>query len=161
MGQHSKNLYSQAAAGAAVTDTTTETTVASYTIKGGTLAAGKSIAFDALCKTTASNSTDTLLYKVYLGATAIATLTAVDQANDDIAVFCGKLTAYASSSSADVVTWVISNNADATGQASRNFGAVLTGVATSGDLVLSIKATWSAQSASNSCYCASFNVVEL
>lgn len=161
MAQVPNRLYSQTAAGTAVTNTTTETAVASYTIKGGTLAAGKSIKFSAVCQTTASNSTDTLLYKVYLGSTAIATLTAVDQANNDIATFDGELTSYALSSSTTVVSKVIANDSDATGQAARCFGAPTTGVDTTADIVLSINATWSVANAGNSCYCAMFNVDEV
>lgn len=161
MAQVANRLHSQSAAGTAVTNTTTETAVASYTIKGGTLAAGKSIQFSAVCQTTSSNGTDTLLYKVYLGSTAIATLTAVDQANNDVAIFDGELTSYGLSSSTTVVSKVITNDSDATGQAARCFAAVTASVDTTADIVLSIKATWSNASASDSCYCAMFNVDEV
>lgn len=161
MAQVPNRLYSQTAAGTAVTNTTTETAVASYTIEGGTLAAGKSIKFSAVCRATATNDTDTLLYKVYIGSTAIATLTAVDQANNDIALFDGELTSYALAASTTVVSKVIANDSDATGQAARCFAAVTSSVDTTADIVLSIKATWSAASASDSCYCAMFNVDEV
>ena len=161
MAQVANRLYSQSAAGTAVSATTTETNVAAFTIKGGTLAAGKSIQITAVCQTTSSNGTDTLLYKVYLGSTAIATLTAVDQANNDIAVFDGELTSYALSSSTTVVSKVIANDSDATGQAPRCFGAITASVDTTADIVLSIKATWSSNNAGNSCYCAMFNVDEV
>lgn len=151
-------LYSQSAAGTAVTNTTTETAVASYTIPANSLKAGNVLKFRAACFTTGSNGTDTLLYKVYLGSTAIATLTAVDQANGDVAIFDGELNAYAQASSTTVVSSVVSNDADATGQAARAFAAATASVDTTADIVLSIKATWSAAHASNSCYCGQFNV---
>jgi hypothetical protein len=161
MGQFSKNLHSQIAVGTALTNSTTETALASYTIKGGTLAAGKSIAFDATFVTTAAQSTDTLTLKVYIGSTAIATFTAEDQTTNDVSVITGKLTSRSLAASATVVGWVLGTDADATGEAARGFVAVTGSLDTTADLVLSIKGTWSAQSAADSVQCESFNVIEL
>lgn len=160
MAQFPSTVHAQIASGTALTDSTTETALASYTIKGGTLAAGKSIGFDATFLTTAAQSTDTLTLKVYIGATAIATFTAEDQTTNDVSVITGKLTSRALSSSATVVSWVLGTDADATGEAARGFAAKTASLDTTGDIVLSIKGTWSVASANNSVQCESFNVVE-
>jgi hypothetical protein len=56
---------------------------------------------------------------------------------------------------------VIGTDADATGEAARGFVAVTGSLNTAADLVLSIKGTWSAQSANDSVQCEMFNVIEL
>ena len=161
MAQNPSTIYAQTAVGTALTNSTTETALASFTIPAGTLSAGKSIAFDAAFITTAAQSTDTLTLKVYIGSTAIATITAEDQTTNDVSVIFGKLTSRALSSSATVAGWVIGTDADATGEAARGFVAVTGSLNTAADLVLSIKGTWSAQSASDSVQCEMFNVIEL
>lgn len=160
MAQTPSTISAQIASGTALTNSTTETALASYTIKGGTLGAGKSIGFDATFLTTSAQSTDTLQLKVYIGSTAIATFTAEDQTTNDVSVITGKLTSRALSSSATVVSWVLGTDSDATGEAARGFAAKTASLDTTGDIVLSIKGTWSSAHADNSVQCESFNVVE-
>lgn len=160
MAQNPSTVYAQTAVGTALTNSTTETTLASYTVKGGTLAAGKSIGFDFTAITTGAQSTDTLTLKVYIGSTAVATFTAEDQTTNDVSVITGKFTSRALSSSASVVCWVIGADADATGEAARSFVVVASSLDTTGDIVISVKGTWSAASASDSVQCESFNVIE-
>lgn len=87
----STNLYTNTAASAAITASSTEEAFdKSYTIPANSLAAGDVIRIRGQVIATATNSTDTLTVKLYIGGmagTAIFTTGAVDVANGDVAVF--------------------------------------------------------------------------
>src|ERR1700742_4406776 len=63
-------LYNQVAAGTALTNSTTETLLGSFTIPANTLKAGDLLRFRYQGIATATNSTDTLLHKLYIGGLA-------------------------------------------------------------------------------------------
>lgn len=83
--------YINVAASSVLTNSTTETTLLSYTIPANTLRAGSRIEIDFAGITPATNSTDTFLPKLKFGSTDVLGLTAKDAANND--TFCGKITA--------------------------------------------------------------------
>lgn len=78
--------YVLSAAGTALTASSTETALASYTIPARTLAAGNVIRVRYQGIATATNGTDTLAIKLYVGGlsgTAVITQAAIDVANND------------------------------------------------------------------------------
>ena len=80
-------VYASVAAGTALTASSTETLLDSYSIPANTLVAGSIIKVRFQGIATATNSTDTLTVKLYIGGlagTAILTGTATDAANNDI-----------------------------------------------------------------------------
>lgn len=82
-------LYSNTAAGALTTPVTTAETdyaLPQFTIPANSLQAGDVIHIRAEGIFTTTTSTDTVIIKLYLGATAIVTTTAIDVANNDIFV---------------------------------------------------------------------------
>jgi hypothetical protein len=79
------------AAGTPVTDTTAETSMGGYTFPANFWQAGKVVKFSGFVRTTASDSTDTLLVKVKIGSTTLITTAAVDVADGDVCAFSGVL----------------------------------------------------------------------
>lgn len=80
-------VYRTVAASTALTASSTETAVDSYTIPANTLKAGTVIKVRFQGIATATNSTDTLTVKLYIGGlagTAVLTGTATDATNNDI-----------------------------------------------------------------------------
>ena len=78
--------YNLAAAGTALTASSTETALASYSIPAGRLQAGSLIQVRYQGIATATNSTDTLTVKLYIGGasgTALISEAATDVANND------------------------------------------------------------------------------
>lgn len=87
----SKKLYSNVAASTAVTNTTTETAFdQKYTLPANSLQVGSVLRIRAQGIATATNSTDTLNAKLYIGGTTgqlIAQTGALDVANNDLFTF--------------------------------------------------------------------------
>lgn len=142
------------AASTAISDTTTETAFsnASYTIPANMLRAGSLIRFGWQGIATATNSTDTLLIKAYVGSTAVATGTATDVANN--AIFAGEASVAIRTIGASG-TFVASSSHTKVPAASLTASRVdeivaSTTIDTTAAVVISVKATWSVQSASNS-----------
>lgn len=80
-------VYRSLAASTALTASSTETALDSYTIPANTLKAGSVIRVRFQGIATATNSTDTLTVKLYIGGlsgTAVLTGTATDATNNDI-----------------------------------------------------------------------------
>jgi hypothetical protein len=151
-------IFMLAAAGAELTDTTTETTLASTTLAAGQLAAGRAIEVIASTLTTSSNGTDTLTLKLYIGGTVVWTSAGVDQANNDV----GTVRALASSkgtgaaSTVDVTGYGV--DPDATGTiAAKGFFKQLS-LNTSSELEVKLTGTWSVQHADNKVKCHQFIV---
>jgi len=152
-----KKLYSSVAASTAVTNTTTETEFdASYTLPANILKAGSLLRIRYQGIATATNSTDTLTAKLYIGGkagTALQTCGATDVANNNI--FAGEfyLAVRTIGATGTFVGWGnYTATLAASGTATMVTGIVAsTTIDTTATQKLVVAATWSAASASDSC----------
>lgn len=147
--------YSAAAASTAVTTTTTETLFSkSLTIPANTLQPGDVIRVRAQAIATATNSTDTLTLKLYVGGltgTAVANTGAVDVANSDIGYFDFDVVIRTIGASGTLVAaGVLGLGASGTITAKAAFLASTT-IDTTAAQVVGVGATWSTNNAGNSC----------
>ena len=149
----------QIAAGTALTNTTDETALISYTIPANTLVAGSTIRVRAAGIATATNSTDTLTVKMLLDteATAISSAEnivstgAVDVADNDIYDFDTLIVVRTAGSSGTAVAISSVHNMDAPATARISDLKSSFTLDTTSANVLQITGTWSVASASNSC----------
>jgi hypothetical protein len=143
------------AASTAISDTTTETAFsnASYTIPANMLRAGSLIRFGWQGIATATNSTDTLLIKAYLGSTAIATGTATDVANNNIFAGEASIAIRTIGASGTFVANSSHTKVPAASLTASRVDEILgsTAIDTTVTNAITVKATWSVASASNSC----------
>jgi hypothetical protein len=144
-------IYSSTAASTAVTNTTTETAFdTAVTIPAGALQAGDVIRIRFQGIATATNSTDTLAIKAYIGTVEVYAIAAIDVADDDI--FSGDVEVVVRTVGATGtcvafghgVTDAQTTGAEATSKASQTLN---TTIANS----VAVKATWSVANAGNSC----------
>ena len=149
-------LYAQQAAGTAHTNSTTETAIGSYSLPANTLKPGTRVRVKYQGIATATNSTDTLTVKLYLGGlsgTALMTGTATDVADNNI--FCGEFELVCRTDGASGTFVGFGSHADvpaASGTASPVYEIVgSTAVDTTAAQVIAVGADWSAASASDSC----------
>ena len=150
-------VYRNVAAGTAHTNSTTETLLGSYSIPADTLKAGSVIKVRYQGIATATNGTDTLLVKLYIGGlsgTALLTGTATDVANDNI--FAGEATIVIRTAGASGTLVAVGTHTDvpaASGTATQGITEITasTTVDTTAAQVIGVGADWSAASASNSC----------
>ncbi len=147
-------LYRNVAASAAVTTTTTETLFdKSYTIPANSLRVGDILTVRAQAIATATNSTDTLTLKLYLGGltgTAICTTGAIDVANGDIGYINATIVIRTIGASGTfVATGVQSLGVPGTVTA-KPFLLGSTAIDTTATKVLGVSATWSTNNAGNS-----------
>lgn len=157
--------YSLTGAGTALTNSTTRTALASYTIKAGTLRAGSRIRVRAHVIATSTNSTDTLLLDIggAVGGTpaALCSSSAVDVANNDIGYFDLDIVIRTIGASGTLVIGggqYTKTLAQLDTAVAKPFFLASTTVDTTADIVLGIYGTWSVASASNSCRADVFNV---
>lgn len=155
--------YSIAAAGTALTNSTTRTALAAYTIKAGTLRAGSRIRVRAQIIATATNGTDTLLMDVggAVGGTPAALLsgTATDVANDAIGVIDAEFIVRTIGATGTIVGFGhVSTLAAAGTSAPLERIAASTTIDTTADIVLGVYGTWSVANAGNSCRADVFSV---
>lgn len=152
-----KKLYSSVAASSAVTNTTTETLFDKYyTLPANVMKVGSLLRIRYQGIATATNSTNTLTAKLYLGGktgTALQTCGATDVANNDI--FAGEfyLAVRTVGASGTFVGWGnYTATLAASGTATNVVGIVAsTAVDTTASQVIGVAATWSAANAGNSC----------
>lgn len=144
------------AAGTALTGSSTETLLGSYSIPANTLAAGTVIKVRFQGIATATNSSDTLTVKLYIGGlsgTAVLTGTATDATNNDI--FTGEvLIQIRTAGASGTLVAVASGNIvpAATGVAVPVFQITAsTAVDTTAAQVIGVGGKWSTTSGSNSC----------
>lgn len=140
------------AASSAVTNTTVETAFdQQLTIPPNTLQVGDIIRIKAQAIATATNSTDTLLLKLLLGATVLASSPTVDVANNDIGVFdidCVIRTIGAGGTFVAMGQTSLGVPGTATGRPV-NLGS--TAIDTTAANIVKATATWSVANAGNSC----------
>ena len=149
--------YVNTAASTAISATSSETAFdTSYTIPANTLRAGSVIKVRFQGIATATNSTDTLTIKLYIGGltgTAIFTSTATDATNNDI--FTGEgiiVIRTIGSSGTFVASGSYTKVEGASGSATRvDFVTASTAIDTTTSKAVTASATWSTNSASNSC----------
>lgn len=154
------------AAGTALTNSTTETSLAQYAFAANELSAGKIFEFEALVRVTAQNSTDTLACGVRFGTnattpgsnTACGANTAIDAAVSDVALVRGRL--HVHSTTRAVMTLEMSD-VDAEGTVSmEQYSEILT-IAADTVYYLDVTGTWSVADPGNSCQAETFAVSEL
>lgn len=148
-------LYSNVAASAAITASSTETAFdKKYTLSANQLKVGDVIRVKGQVIATTTNSTDTLTVKLYLGGlagTAIFTSGAVDVANNDICVFEAILIVRSIGATGTfVASGYVSLGASGTATM-KEFNLGSTAVDTTGDLDLTVSGKWSTTDAGNSC----------
>lgn len=144
--------------GSAVTNTTTETVMATFTIPAGALKQGRIIDFLAAFIATSTNGTDTFRYRVRLGGVAgsvVGDSTAIDLANNDTGVINGQIVVREDGASGSVVGAALSVLKTTAAQVLLDATAVDTTAA----LTLVLTCTQSAASASNSTRATIFNAI--
>lgn len=145
------------AASAALTASSTETLLDSYSTPANTLGAGSVVKVRYQGIATATNATDTLTIKVYVGGlagTAILTGTATDVADNNI--FAGEALIQIRTAGASGTLVAVGTHTDvpaASGTATHGITEITasTTVDTTAAQVIGVSAKWSTTSASNSC----------
>lgn len=153
------------AAGTALTNSTTETSLARKAFAANELVPGKVYLISGAVRATATNSTDTLLCRLRFGTsstpssnTAAAAANAVDVADSDVAIVHAVLSVQTSTRA--VIHGYLSD-ADAAGSKLLcQFATILT-IAADTAYNLDLTGTWSVASASNSCQAEAFSVTEI
>lgn len=163
-------IYVMLAVGTALTNSASETVLASKELPAYSLQAGKRYRVRGLVRATATNSTNTLRCDVRFGPTTltgtiVATAAATDVSDNDVVAF--DLTFTVRSVNADTGAAVVIVDGDCTapgaeGTATKRpaFEPVsVTSVAVA--LKIELTGTWSAASSSNSCQAESFAIDEI
>jgi hypothetical protein len=148
-------LFTSVVASTAVTNTTTETLFdQSFTIPANMLAAGDRLKIKAQGSAPATNSTDTLTAKLYIGGLAgllIASTGALDVANNDAFFIDADLTIRTAGVSGTVVgTGWITIGTPGTATA-KQFVLASSTLDTTASKVVGVSATWSVANAGDSC----------
>jgi hypothetical protein len=143
--------YASVAASTALTNTTTETSFGkTFTIPANQLQVGSVIKYRTQGIATATNSTDTLTIKVYVGGVEVASTGAVDVANNDIWVIDGEVTIRTVGASGTFVGNDI-HILDAAGTGAVSGYKASTAIDTTAAVSVDVKGTWSVANAGNSC----------
>lgn len=160
------------AAGTALTNSTTETVLASYALAtsqplpANFWTVGKQIKIRALVRATATNSTDTLQVRVRMGPTTITGTvifdsTAVDAADNDVTYVDLTVTCRTVGTSGVLEVMGGGSIEGVAGTATvRARRAAVTSYDTTIDQRIEVTGTWSVASASNSCQAESFEIYE-
>jgi len=161
-------LSQRLAAGTTHTNSTDEAVLDSYTIPANFFNGtnGKSLHARGYALVADSNSTDTVVLRVRLGATtltgtAIATTTAVDAADSDVCVYDIWLTVRDGDSSGTATTSVLMNDCDAVGTPADAFAVAVASLDFTAALLLEITADWSVAHADNQIAAQQFVVMEV
>lgn len=144
------------AAGTALSDSTTETSLGSVTIPANTLQAGSLIQIRFQGIATATNSSDTLAVKLYIGGltgTALLSLTATDVVDNNVFTGEYELAIRTIGSTGTMVGVGVYKSVPAAEGTMTTKDDILasTTIDTTAAQVVAVSGTWSAASASNSC----------
>ena len=151
-------LYSLIADGTSLENSTVETILASKTIDGGTLRVGDVIEVVARVWVEDQNTTDTLTLKLYFGTEEIVTSGAVDVADNDIGYIHAFVTVRSIGSGGDIeAAGLVALGVPGTVTA-HPFRKAEAAEDLSGDVVISVKGTWSVAHADNECEAEHFSV---
>jgi hypothetical protein len=143
--------YVSIAASAALTNSTTETTLDTRTIAANFLKAGDVVEIIGQGIATATNANDTLTIKIKLGGTVVCATAAVDVADNDVWFLHTFVTIRTDGASGTMVASGI-QQVGVEGTATMRMDIVASSaVDTTGTLAAILTATWSAASAGNSC----------
>jgi hypothetical protein len=160
-------LAVQVADGTTTPAGTSEVVLGSRTFPIGALQAGKVIKFEALTRTTDSNSTDTLTVRVRLGpttltGTAILETAAVDQADNDVCRIEGTLVVRDVDGASVIECFGTYNDPDAVGTAVKVWSSKITALDLDPQVavLLEITGQWSASHADNDVAIVALNVSE-
>lgn len=147
--------YAMVAAGTALTNTTTETALGAYTIPANRLSVGSVIRVYYQGIATATNSTDTLAVKLYIGGlsgTALISAAAVDVADNDLFFGTCMIVVRTIGSSGTIVAHGTYKTTAAEGTATiKDDVLASTTLNTTVTKDITVSGTWSVASASNSC----------
>jgi hypothetical protein len=150
-----------AAAGTALTNSTTETALYSTTLPANSWGPGstsvKVYKFRGAVRATATNATDTLRVRVRIGPTTLTGTvvfdsTAVDVANDDLTVWDLTITVRTTGSAGEIVVTGVGTIMGAEGTATaRSAFERITSFNTTVDQFVQVTGVWSVANAGNSC----------
>jgi hypothetical protein len=154
--------YVLAAAGTALTASSTETALASYTIPARTLAAGNVIRVRYQGIATATNGADTLAIKLYVGGlsgTAVISAAAIDVANNDTFAGWADIVVRTVGAAGTFVAcgWYKTTGAEGTATMKDDITAS-TAIDTTATQAITLSGTFSSTNAGNSCRCDVFIV---
>lgn len=156
---YSKLVKATIANSTAHSDSTDEATLDSYTFTGTELAAQDVIEVSAKVVATSTNGSDTLAVRLLVGTEEICTTGAVDVANSDVAMIHAKITLRAVGSSGSVSAHGYTSLGASGTVTAKVFAKAAASEDLSGSVSVSIRADWSAASASNSCRLEDFVVI--
>lgn len=140
------------AASSAITNTITETAFTKkVALPAGALQAGDVVRIRGQGIATATNSTDTLGIKVYIGATEVLAIAAVDVADNDIFVFDEVVQIRTAGASGTCVAAGVGGTGAAGTITMKGLFKASQAIDTTAQNDVQVKATWSVASASNSC----------
>ena len=157
-------VHQDTVAGTALSNSTAETSLCSYSFEAGELLAGKVYRFEGLLRTTAAGGANTLTVRVRFGTsatpssnTAIATSDAVAQAAGDISHVTGEI--HVQSATRYVIRVALSDP-DAPGQGVEGYGAIVSASEETA-YYLDLTGEWSGASASDSGQSEAWTVYEV
>lgn len=162
-------LSIRTSAGTALTASSTETVLDSYTLPANFLQAGKAFRVSGVIIATATNSTDTLTVKGYLGTSAMAGATlfttgAIDAANNDVVHF-NLLIVPRGTPGSDSTTVLVTGHASIVGAegtvTQRAVYESISALNSTAAQIVNISGQWSTTNAGNSCRSDVFLVEEL
>lgn len=156
---YSKLVKATIANSTAHSDSTDEATLDSYTFTGTELAAQDVIEVSAKVVATSTNGSDTLAVRLLVGTEEICTTGAVDVSNSDVAMIHAKITLRAVGSSGSVSAHGYTSLGASGTVTAKVFAKAAASEDLSGSVSVSIRADWSAASASNSCRLEDFVVI--
>lgn len=158
--------YLLTAAGTALTASSSETVLASGSLKAFSLQPGKVYRVRAAVLATATNSTDTLTVRLRVGpttltGTVVGSSGAVDAANSDVVVVDVEMVVRDADSSSVVLAHglVSAVGAEGTGTARSAFESLA--LDSGAEQLVEITGQWSSTSAGNSCRCDALTITEL
>jgi hypothetical protein len=165
-GGNSRVLAVNTAAGTALSNSTTQTVLASYQAPANAMQVGKVYKLRALVRATSTNSTDTLQVRLRVGpttltGTVVADGTAVDVANNDVIVVDVEFSVRSVGSSGVVIASGFASVEGAEGTATMRVAFEPLTLDSTVAQNFEITGLWSVASASNSCQAESFTFVEL
>ena len=165
-GGGQKILDIDTAAGTALTNSTTETVLASHVLPANSLQKFQEYEIATLVRATATNGTDTLRVRLRIGATTltgtvVADSTAVDVADNDVVSMRTLCDVRSHGTAGSMVCYVVSTILGAEGTVTaRAAFEVLTSLDTTAALRIEVTGVWSAASASDSAQSEGFVVIE-
>lgn len=157
-----QTFQSITAASTAVSNTTSETAFdKSITVPANTVQVGDTFRITGQVIATSTNSTDTLNVKLKIGSTVIVATGALDATNNDVAVFFADVTIRTVGASGTLIAFGMATIGPVASATQKPFYLASTAIDTTADMTITVTATWSAASASDSCRLDGLTVTKL